>query len=287
MANCLVDGCKTEVTRIGHNLCHEHWTAKRDGTLSECKECRKLLDSGKPLCNKCFFKNKDAKSSAAKANAKSLTATEVGKNVGLSANKLNAIFVELGWITKGPGDHGWITTPQGRKNGGNDREFGPDKTPFVAWNETILTNRAFTDSVREFKGEKPVVQESDLLLKPEEVGFREKFPATHRATDGHMVRSRGELLIDNWLYTEQIIHAYERKVPIDEDLYCDFYLPTGKVYIEYWGLEDDPAYVSRKQKKIALYKSNGLNLIEIRNADISNIDDVLPAKLRQFGIKIS
>lgn len=63
------------------------------------------------------------------------------------------------------------------------------------------------------------------------------------------------MLIDNWLYMAGIVHAYERKLPIEEDLYCDFYLPTGKVYIEFWGLEDDPKYAHRKKIKQDLYKN--------------------------------
>ena len=48
--------------------------------------------------------------------------------------------------------------------------------------------------------------------------------------------SKAEMLIDNWLYMAEIVHAYERKLPIEEDVYCDFYIPKGKVYIEYWGM---------------------------------------------------
>ncbi len=46
------------------------------------------------------------------------------------------------------------------------------------------------------------------------------------------------MLIDNWLYMfEEIVHAaMSRKLPVEEDVYCDFYIPTGKFYIEYWGL---------------------------------------------------
>ena len=55
------------------------------------------------------------------------------------------------------------------------------------------------------------------------------------------------MLIDNWLYMQQIAHAYERKLPVEEDVYCDFYLPAGKAYIEYWGMEKDPAYAARMQ----------------------------------------
>jgi hypothetical protein len=31
------------------------------------------------------------------------------------------------------------------------------------------------------------------------------------------------MLIDTWLYMAGIVHAYERQVPIDEELYCDFH----------------------------------------------------------------
>lgn len=70
----------------------------------------------------------------------------------------------------------------------------------------------------EVKGTRPEpAVETDNTPKAD--GFREKFPATHRAADGHMVRSRAEMLIDNWLYMAEIVHAYERKLPIEEDVY--------------------------------------------------------------------
>lgn len=93
------------------------------------------------------------------------------------------------------------------------------------------------------------------------------------------------MLIDNWLYMAGIVHAYERKLPIEEDLYCDFYLPTGKVYIEFWGLEDDPKYASRKKIKQDLYTKYGFNLIELNDNDVQNLDDVLPRMLLKFDIK--
>jgi hypothetical protein len=113
--------------------------------------------------------------------------------------------------------------------------------------------------------------------------FREKYPPTHRTEDGHLVRSKAEALIDNWLYHAGIVHAYERKIPIKENVYSDFYLPKGNAYIEYWGLQE-PKYLRRKGEKIAIYKKYKLSLIEIENKEISNIDDILPKKLLQFGI---
>jgi len=36
------------------------------------------------------------------------------------------------------------------------------------------------------------------------------------------------MIIDNWLYMAEIVHAYERKLPIEEDVYSDFLHPHRK-----------------------------------------------------------
>lgn len=282
MAQCIVDGCKNEVTKPDHELCYDHWKLSRAGKLYACQQCRKPMEKDQPLCLDCYSRAKGGQGASL-----GLTSTKIGEKVGLKADRVNGVFAELAWITRGPGEHGWTSTLHGKKRGAVDREFGTERTPFVLWPESILCDKAFVDAVHDYKGEKPTTQDAPATSKGDELSYRERFPATHRATDGHMVRSRGEMLIDNWLYGEQIIHAYERKVPIDEELYCDFYLPTGKVYVEFWGMENDPAYAARKKTKIDLYRMNGLNLIELRDADIKNLDDVLPSKLRQYGIKVS
>ena len=117
--------------------------------------------------------------------------------------------------------------------------------------------------------------------------FRDKFKAKLRATDGHFVRSRAEMLIDNWLYMAEVVHAYERKLPIEEEVYCDFYIPSGKIYIEYWGYENDAKYLQRKAKKQEIYAKHGFKLIELEDKDIENLDDVLPRMLLKFGVETS
>ena len=116
----------------------------------------------------------------------------------------------------------------------------------------------------------------------EDKSFREKFPPYIRTEDGHGVRSRGEQIIDNWLYHKGIVHAYERRVPIEEEVYCDFFIPIGqKVWIEYWGL-DEEKYLKRKEIKKNFYKKYEKNLIELENKDIENLDDMMPIKLRPY-----
>jgi len=119
-------------------------------------------------------------------------------------------------------------------------------------------------------------------VENEENDFRKKFPANFRTEDGHIVRSKAEQIIDNWLYHKGIVHAYERRVPIEEEVYCDFFIPIGqKVWIEFWGSEEQK-YLKRKETKKRFYEKNQKKLIELVDKDIENLDDVMPIKLRPF-----
>lgn len=83
----------------------------------------------------------------------------------------------------------------------------------------------------------------------------------------------------------EIVHAYERKLPIEEDVYSDFYIPTGKVYIEYWGYENEAKYLARKKVKQELYKKYDFNLIELEDKEVQNLDDILPKMLLKHGVQ--
>lgn len=113
--------------------------------------------------------------------------------------------------------------------------------------------------------------------------LRKNYPANIRTEDWHYVRSKAEQAVDNWLYNRGIPHAYEKRVPIEEFVYSDFFIPIWKkVYIEFWGLENDEKYKKRKELKIQYYKENNKNLIELTDKDIENLDDVMPVKLRPY-----
>ena len=58
-----------------------------------------------------------------------------------------------------------------------------------------------------------------------------------------------------------------------------------RVYIEYWGYENDSKYLARKKKKIELYNKYGFNLIELQDKEVQNLDDVLPRLLLKYGVQ--
>jgi hypothetical protein len=119
--------------------------------------------------------------------------------------------------------------------------------------------------------------------------LNEKFPATFKAIDGHYVRSEAEQTIDNFLFRNGIIHAYEKRLPGDKCFYCDFYIPplnkiTQSIYIEYWGVENDENYLEGKKTKLEIYNREQLQLIEITKNNLKNLKTYLTEKLRLFHV---
>jgi hypothetical protein len=210
------------------------------------------------------------------------SSTKIANKYNLSARKINLLLSEIGFIEKYL--KGWTITILGTKNGGIQKENSKNGIPYVEWDESIFANNAFLSILQEINGDAGESTQKKID-DSKDLGFREKFVAKHRATDGHLVRSKAEMLIDNWLYMAEIVHAYERKLPIEEEVYCDFYIPTGKIYIEFWGLENDPKYQERKRKKKEIYEKYGFKLIELTDEDVFNLDDVLPRMLLKFGVQ--
>jgi|WetSurMetagenome_2_1015567.scaffolds.fasta_scaffold75066_2 hypothetical protein len=119
------------------------------------------------------------------------------------------------------------------------------------------------------------------VANEQEIDVRLRYEAKFRCEDGHYVRSKNEVIVDNWLFNHNISHAYEKKV-LDYNMLSDFYIRfknSKEYYIEVWGL-NDPTYLKRKQEKINLYNKKNLNLISINENIIQNIDDYM---LKRFS----
>ncbi len=81
-------------------------------------------------------------------------------------------------------------------------------------------------------------KQSENVQTISELDYRKKWPADYRCEDGHYVRSKSEMLIDNWLYSHGICHVYEKAVfsiTGSEQYICDFYVPYYDLYIEVFG----------------------------------------------------
>lgn len=111
-------------------------------------------------------------------------------------------------------------------------------------------------------------------------------------TDGHIVKSKSEMIIDNWLFDHNIPHAYEKKLPIDadesHDLHPDFCLPgygddPDDVFIEYWGYnEANIKYTESKNYKMKIYKKLKVTVVCLEEKDIMDINASMSRKLKFY-----
>ncbi len=251
---CTTPGCNNSVSKAGYKFCYSCWKANQS------------KPNPKP--------EPEPKSSPIIL----LSATKISEQLSIPKNQINSIFAELGLLSKQ--QNGWVPTKRGLGFGAVQKNHPQTGNSYVLWPEAILDNQVFLATIETLKGNQ---------TEPSELSFREKFQssANLRTTDGHWVRSKAEVMIDNWLYMMGLVHAYERRLPIEEEAYCDFYIPAGKVYIEYWGYENNPEYLERKKIKQRLYQKYDLNLIELSEQQVRNLDDELPQLLLPFGVTIN
>lgn len=104
----------------------------------------------------------------------------------------------------------------------------------------------------------------------------------HKAPSGNLVRSKSEVLIDLYLYTNHIPFRYECALQLgDTTVFPDFTIlhpKTGDLYYwEHFGMMDEPYYYQKAFPKLQLYTSYGIipsiNLIttyETKNSPLSS-----------------
>jgi hypothetical protein len=120
----------------------------------------------------------------------------------------------------------------------------------------------------------------------------DSYEGKYTCTDGHIVKSKSEMIIDNWLFDKGIPHAYEKRLPIDadesHDLHPDFYLPgygddPDDIYIEYWGYnESNIKYTESKNYKLKEYKKQKVTVICLEEKDMMDINASMNRKLKFY-----
>ena len=105
---------------------------------------------------------------------------------------------------------------------------------------------------------------------------------------GDFVKSAGEAVIANFLFKHGIIYNYEEvysEIMDDRSVYRpDFTLDLAgqKIYLEYFGLDDDK-YNRIRNKKENYHIANGNKYIFIDSLPLDKIEKVLDAKLKELG----
>ena len=110
-------------------------------------------------------------------------------------------------------------------------------------------------------------------------------PTIYTTKDGHNVRSRAEVIIDNLLDDLKIDHDYEVEFTINKvKVKPDWFLSKNEVIIEFWGMEDNRQYAKRQLDKLKLYAEHNIICLSLNDADLAD-HSALEQKIQNFTKK--
>lgn len=282
----------------------------------DCNQLKRARDSasadggGRPPAPR---RDDDYKFKSAGGGVKTATAiaehfSRALSNSKINAQKINRVLESLGWIARSPYDSGgWESTRAGLRNGASNHT-AMSGVPYVKFEERVLREPALRRALSELSAPMQATPTQTLTSTQMQttndaverrvesecrcacgrcsiLGKTQKY----KTRDGHYVRSRGEVLIDNFLYSTRVPHAYELELHLAEGkvMTPDFCCLTakGNVYIEFWGLEGQPDYDSCTDYKKKLYKEFELDLIDVYPENLDDLDAYLSRKLAQYGVR--
>lgn len=200
----------------------------------------------------------------------------------MNARQINLALAELG--LQQHSILGWELTRLGRSLGGLQEESRSSGAFFVTWPHEIIDNPVVH---RELSLQSEQLPAPVAAGTPEPDLFAEPAPDSHacRGTDGHSLSSILQMRVCNWLYLAQLAHAVQRRLPVEDTVCADFYVPAANVYIDCWEAEVPAGELSGKFRKRELYRELELRYIEVNAADMDQLDELLCRGLLSFGFR--
>lgn len=149
--------------------------------------------------------------------------------------------------------------------------------------DVSLSTEKYTELKKENKELRRILSELEFNESNCESKYKNrKFPCE----DGHVVKSNAELRIDQFLYKNNIVHAYEKTITLKDgkQIHPDFYIPEIDVYIEYHGVRGSAWYDKMNEYKDGIYKNEDITVIVITHEKEEQIEKLLPVLLNQNGL---
>jgi hypothetical protein len=125
----------------------------------------------------------------------------------------------------------------------------------------------------------------------------QQYDSRQTTLSGETVKSFGEKTLADYFFKSSIRYQYEHPAWAKGGRRIsrpDFYLPDYDVYVEYWGMTDTKDAVKREEYlasmkwKMDKYHQNGIKFISIYRENLSNLDWIFKAKLREeTGIELN
>ncbi|WOJ95815.1 hypothetical protein R0137_11230 [Congregibacter brevis] len=213
----------------------------------------------------------------------------------LGVRQINRNFAELGLLKLTR--RGLELTSLGERFGGRQERDEDNGLLLVSWPHEIVDDAVIHRELNRLAGSgtttddpgsgsatseaveapAPDTVAPDLFSEANEVSLalESQSEAQRYALDGHAVDSLLQLRVCDWLYTAQFAHARNRRLPVEELLSADFYVPALGLYIECWERDVPTTTLTRRLRTREVCRELDLAYQEVTAADIDRVDELL------------
>lgn len=155
-------------------------------------------------------------------------------------------------------------------------------------NKVVLQNVNLFKELLSAKDEK-INELNEILKNNSSIEYKNNSKYNNKSIlceDGHVVKSNPEFRIDQFLYKNGIVHAYEKTITLKDgsQIHPDFYIPEIDVYIEYHGVKGSSWYNKMNKYKDNIFKIEQMTVIVINYKQEEQIEQILPILLNQNGL---
>lgn len=219
----------------------------------------------------------------------------------LGVRQINRNFAELGLLRLTR--RGLELSNLGERFGGRQERDEDNGLLIISWPHEIVDNAVIHRELNRLASDGMVLPETDTSGVPGEAGQAEvddvapdlfteteKPKATPQTVsaqrcglDGHAVDSVLQLRVCDWLYEAQYAHARNRRLPVEELLTADFYVPALGLYIECWERDVPTQTLTRRLRTREVCRELDLSYLEIAAADVERIDDLLTRRVSELS----
>ncbi len=210
-------------------------------------------------------------------NEKLITVSALAKKFSVHAEDMHEILAEIGWIHMGPG--GVFLMLAGQEMGGMQDEDAKKGSTIVRWPESIVDSDLLRQQVKKIGG---VIKERRRKEKARVILKKQVCTANFRTDDGHFVNAEAEVAVDNWLFQQGIVHAYEKKHEGKQGITSTFYLPSQNVCIDLISSNEKKDALENHEKREKYYLEKELGFIGLHEEQALESVDVLGGLLEKI-----
>ncbi len=132
-----------------------------------------------------------------------------------------------------------------------------------------------------------IKREKGVQIKASEIMGRSEYSEpTFKTKTGHLVRTRAEMMIANFLFDNSLLFQYNSVATWadKDDFRASFYIPKLDLYIDHYPYDYLKEYQKLMKAKIKQYEKHKKKQIYITSEDEKNIEEAIKLKMKPYAI---